>query len=521
MDSRLVIFVVLLSMLPALEGARILALMNLPSPSHTYFSRTLSRALARRGHQVLEISPDVDPEPTPNRTSILMKGIYETIAKHLIYSYVDYTSGSVFFQIHALSPWTEIVCTAELQSKGVQKLLRLPSGERFDAIITDTSLNECFYGFISKFGSPPVIGISSHGILPWTSTFMGTPENPSYMPHYLLPYSDRMNFIQRLYNFIVVNYVNFIYDYDVILTQEDIARKYFKEEVQPYWNLERNFSLFLANIVLGFDYSRPLSTNVIPVGGMHIKTTIEPLPKDLKHILDEAKDGFIFFSLGTNLQFEQLPKDKATTLLEAFASLPQRILLKGAPQEVAGITVPSNVILRDWFPQNGVLAHPNIRIFVTHCGRLSVMEGIYRKVPIIGMPMILDQYANMRLLLERGVAVQLDYNSLTKEAVLSAIREVLTNHSYKENMEKLSAVFREQAESALDRAVFWTEYVIRHKGAPHLRPTSTELYWYQYLLLDVILFLLVLVILSVMIMYYTFSALYRFTQITKKHKKID
>jgi glucuronosyltransferase len=39
--------------------------------------------------------------------------------------------------------------------------------------------------------------------------------------------------------------------------------------------------------------------------------------------------------------------------------------------------------------------------------------------------------------------------------------------------------------SPLDTAIFWTEYVIRHAGAPHLRTAAVELAWYQYLLLDV------------------------------------
>jgi glucuronosyltransferase len=34
--------------------------------------------------------------------------------------------------------------------------------------------------------------------------------------------------------------------------------------------------------------------------------------------------------------------------------------------------------------------------------------------------------------------------------------------------------------------VYWTEYVIRHKGAPHLLSAVLDLAWYQYFLLDVI-----------------------------------
>jgi glucuronosyltransferase len=34
--------------------------------------------------------------------------------------------------------------------------------------------------------------------------------------------------------------------------------------------------------------------------------------------------------------------------------------------------------------------------------------------------------------------------------------------------------------------MYWTEYVIKHNGAPHLRSAVLDLAWYQYYLLDVI-----------------------------------
>ncbi|KAJ4428440.1 hypothetical protein ANN_24477, partial [Periplaneta americana] len=495
---------------------RVLASTFKPTVRHSICDILFNQLLI---FQVLEISPDVDTDPTPNRTSIYMEGIYEAIAKN--FNYDDFASYSIFHVVDVFCKWAEIVCREELRSKGGQELLRLSSSEQFDVIITQTNLNECFYGFISKFGSPPVIGISAHTILPRTSNFMGTPVNPSYMPFYHLPYSDSMNFIQRLHNFIIVNYATYVHEYHIVPNLEAMAKRYFKEELESYWNLERNFSILLANTAFGLDYPRPVSPNVIPVGGMHIKRISDPLPKDLQHILDEAKDGFIFLSLGTNLKFGRLQILKAAALFEAFASLPQRILLKSSSSELAGIPVPPNVIVRDWFSQNAVLAHPNIRVFITHCGRLSMMEAIYRMVPIVGIPFFIDQHFNMKLMLERGVAVHVDYNTLSKESVLSAVREVLSNHSYRENVKKLSAVFRDQADSALERAVFWTEYVIKHKGAQHLRPASVDLHWYQYLLLDVMLVLLIVVVLLILILYYALSTLYTFAKSTMKHRKTD
>ena len=56
---------------------------------------------------------------------------------------------------------------------------------------------------------------------------------------------------------------------------------------------------------------------------------------------------------------------------------------------------------------------------------------------------------------------------------------------YRENAQLFSRIYRDQPLTPLKQAVYWTEYVIRHKGAPHLRSAVLDLAWYQYFLLDV------------------------------------
>lgn len=53
--------------------------------------------------------------------------------------------------------------------------------------------------------------------------------------------------------------------------------------------------------------------------------------------------------------------------------------------------------------------------------------------------------------------------------------------------------------SPIDTAVYWIEYVIRHKGAPHLRSAAQDLAWYQLYLWDVIGFIFIVSSLSVYI----------------------
>lgn len=70
---------------------------------------------------------------------------------------------------------------------------------------------------------------------------------------------------------------------------------------------------------------------------------------------------------------------------------------------------------------------------------------------------------------------------------------------YKENVQKLSTLHRDRPVEPLDLSVYWTEYVMRHKGAKHLKSAGADLNWIQYSCLDVIA-LLAVVLLVVLIL---------------------
>ena len=70
------------------------------------------------------------------------------------------------------------------------------------------------------------------------------------------------------------------------------------------------------------------------------------------------------------------------------------------------------------------------------------------------------------------------------------LMSILFFFRYKENVMWLSTIQHDQPMKPLDRAVFWIEFVMRHKGAKHLRSAAHNFTWYQYHSLDVIGFLL-------------------------------
>ena len=92
--------------------------------------------------------------------------------------------------------------------------------------------------------------------------------------------------------------------------------------------------------------------------------------------------------------------------------------------------------------------------------------------------------------------------------------------SYKEKAMWLSTIQRNQPIKPLDRAVFWIEFVMRHKGAKHPRPAAHNLTWFQYHSLDVIGFLLACVATVVFVTTKCFLLCYRkFAKTGKKQKR--
>lgn len=78
--------------------------------------------------------------------------------------------------------------------------------------------------------------------------------------------------------------------------------------------------------------------------------------------------------------------------------------------------------VEDWIPQNDVMGHPNTKLFITHGGTNGLYEAIFHAVPMLGLPLLVDQYDNMLRITDRGAGEKLDITALSspefKEKIL-------------------------------------------------------------------------------------------------------
>lgn len=311
---------------------------------------------------------------------------------------------------------------------------------------------------------------------------MGNPGPPSYVAEMFVSFPANMNFFERFYNSFVYLATGLFFHLYTFPKQNELLQKYFPGA--PHLSdLYYNTSLMLINSHVSINPAVPYLPNMIEIGGCHINPPKE-LPKDLKEYLDNAKHGVIFFSMGSNLKSKDLPKEKLNDILKVFSKLKQNVLWKWEDETLPN--QPANVKLSKWLPQQDVLAHSNVKLFITHGGLLSTIEAIYHGVPVVGIPVFADQERNMANAELSGYGISVPYKELNAKVFSSALNKILNNPKHTENAKKRSAVMHDQPMKPLDRAMFWIEYVLRHRGAPHLKTAALNLAWYQYLLLDVV-----------------------------------
>ncbi|KAJ8930793.1 hypothetical protein NQ314_016370, partial [Rhamnusium bicolor] len=146
---------------------------------------------------------------------------------------------------------------------------------------------------------------------------------------------------------------------------------------------------------------------------------------DLQEYLDSAANGVIYFSLGTNVNSGMVPPDMRKVMIDTFKELPYKVLWKFDITIISDL--PENVKIVEWLPQQDILRHPNIKVFITQGGLQSMEEAIFSNVPVVGIPFLTDQDGNVKKMARRGFGVYLDKEKLTRESFKEAILEVINN----------------------------------------------------------------------------------------------
>ncbi|XP_051896185.1 UDP-glucuronosyltransferase 2C1-like [Pristis pectinata] len=311
------------------------------------------------------------------------------------------------------------------------------------------------------------------------------PSPPSYVPIPGSHFTDKMNFCQRTEN-LIQNLHHLVFsEFFLYPLYNEVCHRYLGPDIDIQTLLLRA-DVWLMRVDFVFEFPRPTMPNFVYIGGFQCKPA-RPLAAEFEEFVQSSgKHGLIVMSLGSIVS--SLPMQITMRIAEAFAQVPQKVIWRYDGEIPPNIG--SNTLLAKWIPQNDLLGHPNTRVFISHGGINGIYEAIYHGVPLIGMPLLFDQFDNLFRLESRGAAKVMNVATMHSTDLLQALNELINSTFYRDNMKKLSALHWDQPESPMERAVFWIEYVTRHKGAGHLRSECYRLPWYVYYCVDVMIFLL-------------------------------
>ncbi|XP_032525863.2 UDP-glucosyltransferase 2-like [Danaus plexippus] len=467
----------LLMMTSSVIGYNILCLHHIPSISHHNLAKGIVQPLLKAGHKVTWVTPYPDKTSTNINLTVIDVSFLTAFSQSMETKVTSFS---------AIKTLTRNISTATIHHPEVRSAL---VENKYDAVVTEWFLSDMEAGYAAVQQAPWILfsGVIYHPHLEYLiDTTRSIPVHPTMIFHFPIP----MSFLQRSLNTII--YVitkldsikeSFVHAslYDEWFSPLAAARGV---TLPPFSEAVHNISILFINSHPSYSTPNVLPPNAIEIGGFFVDETQE-LPKDLRNLVDGFRQGFIYFSMGSLLKSSNFPQKMKQELVKVLGELPFPVLWK-YEEDIENL--PKNIHLRKWIPQVSVLAHPNIKLFITHCGLLSSLEALHHGVPMLAVPVFGDQPHNADTATREGRAIRVTFDENLPENLQAGLKQMLSDDKYNQRAKYLSKLFRNRPVSPASLINHYIELAIETRGAQHLRSKAQLYSWYQLLMLDQLAF---------------------------------
>ena len=268
--------------------------------SHYYVASAIGKELAHRGNNVTVIVSDIHADSAMKRdgAQLLNTHIYKSLVteeqyQNMITRLVDVSlNGGLISTLEVIALANGLLydqCESVLIDNNLINLLRQ---EKIDLIIGD--ICHICVGLIAQALDVPFASLSPMAVsLAWQAQTNVYPTNPAYIPDAISGLDTRMNFMERVKNILFLT-VNTLNGWRQLNQFDQLKLKYnIKPEVSTFEALSQA-EFFLINTHFAFDFPRPFTPNVIPIGGLTTKPA-KPL----------NKVNFLNFVCISSIQYDQ------------------------------------------------------------------------------------------------------------------------------------------------------------------------------------------------------------------------
>ncbi|CAD5223368.1 unnamed protein product [Bursaphelenchus okinawaensis] len=416
-------------------------------------------------------------------------------------------------------------CLAILKSPHIMNKIR---DSNFDVIMFE-QFDVCPFVISHLLNIDVKIWMSSCPIMEHQADLVGVPTAFSYVPVAdSSECGDQMTFFERFRNVLfghALSHAYFSYWHGLHLKLKDMYGPDFPSPL----DLAKSTDLVLINTDELVDFPRPLPPNVIHVGGLgmnHVNTTLSP---HYQSLMESGKDGVVYFSFGTMVSTVELGQTYMKNLLDTFSKFENYFFIVKATEKDRftfeygkGI---KNVHVDHWIQQPGVLAHPNLRFFITHGGYNGIMEASRFSVPLLLIGVFGDQTRNARLVERNGWGVSMHKLSLLYETdeFEAKIKEMLRNPKYKQNAIRTTKLLQTKPQTGEQRLLSYIKFLEENGGhLPELRSIANQLSVIELTNIDIWTIILLTIVVVIVLLLYVIGTvlkkLFRLIGFRKKEK---
>lgn len=382
---------------------------------------------------------------------------------------------------------------------------------KFDMIVTD--IPNCIFKFLkekldiklSLYISPPNVPNLFYGLFEL---------NPVTLPALGSPFTDSLTFFERLQNFVFVNGFR------------GMGLKFMREQMNVFRDRGHKldeYHFFAHDALIMIQYPMGFAFNISRPPNMVFLNYITPTDGKKLSIEESEMDSFlniykknVYMSQGTifkNIDFNRI--------IKIFEELSDVGFILSIKKEVSNkYNFPKNVHLKSWVNQNDLLADKRINAFVSHGGINSIVEAIYHKKPVVALGVALDQVNTAGMVKTRETGISFfSQKDITTENLVDAIKKILEDgNKYLKNTLKISDILSYNTPATVEFS-YWLEYGFKY-GYKHLTVKSYEnLYYFQFLNLDVYAFLILIICIAYWLIKKIFRAIFLNGEDNKKIKQ--
>lgn len=468
-------------------GGNVLFVSMPGSISHRRSLFPLAESLANRGHSVTVFSevPELDNARGKNVTNKVIEVIYpmETYAKLMS----DEIWEKSYFDPLNMLLWWEMcsgMTTAMLEQHRHEfdEILN----QHWDLIFVDIVFTPAGMMFVSLTKAP---------YMTYGTTVFSTPESlarsipstTSIFPAMFLHENSYDH--QKFWDRMLTTWSEMKYVFATYLVDLFVISPRFKSIV-PDISIS-NFYYNADGVILDYpvelDYPRPSTSDMIHVAGK-CKPSHSLHNKDLlEFIEDPSSKGTIVIAFGHSVKWVGSPPEVKRNFAIAINALNDyRVFwqFEGDPP----IKMGAHVKIMHWLPQLEILNHPKTKVFISHGGLKSIMEAVCAHVPMVLVPFFAEQIRNGILMHRSNAGEVLDKHNLTVDNILNTVKKVAANESYMLSISKLKWSIVEKPISSADNGIFWSEFMMRHKGLPKswFQLKGQHMNWFTYFCVDII-----------------------------------